>query len=221
MAMVNKKSFTEQTNPIVLKYGKEITATKFPMANIIMPNDEMLGRIHCKIFARLVKTHEHPDGYKYPSNNRPIFRPNYKTKALFDDKGMADAYTWTEEDYNSKKEKIVPIGFGYMATVESVKWAMTIVDTIENEKEKDDMILFLTKYPDLKLVFSKEEKRIVVEVTQEMIDAGLTEIVDSYALTDKNGMSETTKVEVGDFLVKNKESYYLIQKNLFWETHTI
>ena len=200
-----------------LTIGKAVSATKMSMANIVMPSLDSQG-LMAYVFPGMVITKEQPNGCLYGSSANTVLRiiGGQLLKG-----GMADAYAWDASTYAKKAAKTVPIGYGLGATVESVEWANEIVNSVSDPTERKMLIEFLINQNSLRLVFSKEEERKVVEVTQQLYDSGLTYVIDDWMEPDENGLADATILNVGDFLVVTDKGYYCIRKNEFLETHKL
>lgn len=190
---------------------------KLPMSNIVMPSLSEQG-LMAYVFPGIVLTKEQPAGCNYGPNSNPILRiiGNQLIR-----KNQADAYAWDAATYAKKATKTVPLGYGLGATVESVEWANEIVATLADPTEKKLLIKFLIEQPSLRLIFSPEENRRCVEITQELYDAGLTWCVDQWMKPDENsGLYDATMLNVGDFLIID-EGVYCIRRDEFFETHVL
>lgn len=202
-----------------LNLGKESirSCTKQTMANIVMPSLSERG-LMAYVFPGMVITKEQPEGCRYGAMSHTVLRiiGGQLLKG-----GMADAYSWDAATYAKKAAKTVPIGFGLGATVDSVKWAMEIVQTVVDPVERELLIQFFIEQPSLRLVFSPKEERKCIEVTQDLYDAGLTSIVDEWMPADENGLAEETILKVGDFLIVTDDGVYCIRRDEFLETHTL
>ena len=212
---INKNEVTANILKVAKEYSKP--CTKLSMANIVMPALDSQG-LMAKVFPGMVLTKEQPNGCHYGASAAPVLR--VLGGKLLDNNGMADAYAWDAKTYAKKAAKSHPIGFGYGATLESVKWAMEVLNTVADPIERDMLTKFFIEQPYLRLVFSKEEKRTCLEVTQELYNNGLNTCVDEWMDEDENGMSDATILNVGDFLIINESGVYCIRKEEFLGTHT-
>ena len=211
----NKTEINKKVAALVA--GKEISCKKLAMANIVMPTLESQG-LMALVFPGMVITKEQPKGCFYGATAAPVIRV-LGGKVLSN--GMADAYAWSPETYAKKAKESYPIGFGYGASVESVKWAMEIVNSIGDPMERELMIKFFLEQPSLRLVFSAEENRTAIEVTQELFDAGLQYVIDDWMKEDELGLCDVTQLNVGDYLIVTKDGYYCIRREEFLETHSL
>lgn len=127
-----------------------------------------------------------------------------------------DTYAWTDSEYdkNLPERKRKVIGLQSEAGREMLK---AVVATLENPRDKERLEgLFKMYTMDFVCGAQNADWRQVVEVTQEMIDAGLTEISNDY-----DGPTDApTKLVVGDFLVITKDGMYRIDRATFVASHT-
>ena len=213
--LINKNKSTQEI--IALATGKIQNCTKLPMANIVMPSLDEQG-LMAYVFPGMVITKEQPNGCRYGSAASPVLRV-LGGKLLKN--GMADAYAWDAATYQKKAANTHPVGFGFGATVESIKWAIEILNTVKDPTERDMLTKFMLEQPSLRLIFSAEEQRKCIEVTQELYDAGVTACVDEWMKTDENGMADATILNVGDYLIVTPNGVYCIRRDEFLETHTL
>ena len=210
------KTFATQ-NALTLGANSIRPCTKQTMANIVMPSLSERG-LMAYVFPGMVITKEQPEGCRYGATSHTVLRVigGQLLKG-----GMADAYSWDAATYAKKAAKTVPIGFGLGATVDSVNWAMEIVQTVADPAERKLLTQFFIEQSSLRLVFSPEEERKCIEVTKEIYDAGLTSIVDEWMSTDENGLADETLLNVGDFIIVTDDGVYCIRRDEFLETHTL
>lgn len=213
--LINKNKSTLEN--IALAASEMKCCTKLPMANIVMPSLDEQG-LMAYVFPGMVITKEQPTGCRYGSAASPVLRV-LGGKLLKN--GMADAYAWDVATYQKKAAKTHPVGFGFGATVESVKWAMEILNTVQDPTERDMLTKFLLEQHGLRLIFSPKEQRQCIEVTQELYNSGLTVCADEWMKPDENGMVEATILNVGDFLIVTHDGIYCIRREEFLETHTL
>lgn len=127
-----------------------------------------------------------------------------------------DAYAWTDEELDEllPQTKRTVIGF-QSETGRHV--LQTAIDSLQNPRDKARLENLFKMYAiDFACGMQNADWRQVVEVTQEMIDAGLTSIFDDYA---KPG-DAPTQVMVGDFLVITKNGMYRIDRTSFIKSHS-
>lgn len=213
--MINKSTSTAT----ILNTAKDHirSCTKLPMANIVMPSLDEQG-LMAYVFPGMVITKEQPNGCNYGSAASPVLRV-LGGKLLKN--GMADAYAWDAATYQKKAAKTHPVGFGFGATVESIKWAIEILNTVKDPTERDMLTKFMLEQPSLRLIFSAEEQRKCIEVTKELYNAGVTMCVDDWMKEDENGMAEATILNIGDYLIVSPDGVYCIRRDEFLETHTL
>lgn len=213
--MINK---TTSTQYILNAAASQIKpCTKLPMANIVMPSLDEQG-LMAYVFPGMVITKEQPKGCNYGSAASPVLRV---LGGRLLKNGMADAYAWDAATYAKKAAKSHPVGFGFGASVESVKWAIEVLNTVKDPTERDMLTKFMIEQPSLRLIFSAEEQRRCIEVTQQLYDAGVKECVDEWMSADENGMAEATILNVGDFLIVTENGVYCIRREEFLGTHTM
>lgn len=126
-----------------------------------------------------------------------------------------DTYAWTDEEYDknlpAKKRQV--IGVNSEAGRANLQAA---IDSLKNPRDKARLEALFKMYAvDFVCGVQTASWRQVVEVTQEMIDAGLTHISNDY---DKP-TDEPTQLLVGDFLVITDDGMYRIDRKTFEKTH--
>ena len=194
-------------------------ARKNAMSNIVFPKFDEIGLIG-DIFRQDVKTKEQPDGEVYEEDAYRVVWRIYNGK-LYNADGRLDVYCWSDEDFNNKATKAVPIGTG------SALGIIHLAETLASLNDYRDKIaladMFRRYNEDMLLVDSKSELRSVVEVTDALYKEGITSCIDSWMKPDADGNYAETKLNVGDFLVMNheKETVYCIVREAFFATHTI
>ena len=213
--MINKTKSTQ--NILALAASQIKPCTKLPMANIVMPSLDEQG-LMAYVFPGMVITKDQPKGCLYGSASSPVLRV-LGGKLLKN--GMADAYAWDAETYKKKAAKSHPVGFGFGASVESVNWAIEVLNTVKDPTERDMLTKFMIEQPSLRLIFSAEEQRRCIEVTQQLFDAGVTECVDEWMQTNDDGMAQATVLNVGDFLIVTEDGVYCVRREEFLETHKL
>lgn len=128
-----------------------------------------------------------------------------------------DAYAWTAQDILSRAKKILPFGIN---SEEGKQTLETLLSYMSDEEEKEEILktLYLFRI-DFQAVMVKPDWRKVVEVTQELYDAGVTSVINSWE--DESSGFRATELQVGDFLViESPEKAYCIRREEFIETHS-
>jgi excinuclease UvrABC helicase subunit UvrB len=99
-----------------------------------------------------------------------------------------------------------------------------MLNVVAHMEEKAELAQFFEYYraKDFLCVFSREEDRTIVEVTEKLFNAGFTSCVDNYQhMLDEDGNLIETKLSIGDFLVLEKAegTLYSIKRDVFLATH--
>ena len=213
---LNKNGITEG----IIRVGTQQPCTKLALANIVFPKWSDTGLMGL-IFRQCVSTKEQPVGHIYEEAKFQTVLRVLGGKVLMS--GRPDCYCWTF-DKVEKAKNIRAIGIN---SAEGILSLCSVLSEISDEEEKKmvaDMFASLNK--DMLLVHTPAEQRSCIEVTQEMYDAGVTACVDNWMEPDENGEAEATMLQVGDFLIveKNKDgSYgvYRVGRDEFLSTHTL
>lgn len=198
--------------------GHIIDCVKMRMHNIVWPSwsaeeYEFDRRFHG---SHLIQNKEQGI-HQYPPSFYPLCRINQRGE-LLDEKGMLDAYAWTEDEFKEFAESVQPFGGNSGRGILNM---CTIIPTIKNEH---DRLMFAHRMArekrDLLLVTSAESARRCVEVTQELYDLGLVEWIDAWVDPDKNGNYPITRLEVGDRLIQAGNRFYCVRKPVYLQSYT-
>lgn len=212
-----------------------VKATKLALDNIIDPREQSLWRLWTNL--QVLATPENHGGQLYPADKyvvvRRVLGGKIVVKTNSDGFVETDTYAWTMEDFISRLHKAVQVG-GYDATGKAFMRAVKLMNSIVRYPgdEDDPMsdyslmagLLANASPAGYLLIHTDAEERIVVEITHELYDAGITFCVNEWQDNpNENGMYEATVLEIGDFLVINQkaQTVYRIAKNQFHETHVL
>ena len=224
-----KISFEEAktlTSEVLRFSNPPIPMTKLPMDNVVfdklgeVPLLEMLVNLN-------IVTKEHISGTTYDKKCFQMVMRIIGGKLLMRGQDLVerpDAYAWpTEKVVNAKNKKAL----GFHSTEGALTYAevlATITDQYERELFTD---LLVNWARDLLLIHTEAEQRMVIEVTEDLIDKyGYTEVPNSYDIEwpaeDADGV-ELTPIKVGDALVIEKcsfgNAFYVVQKDEYEMTH--
>lgn len=187
---------------------------KKSLANIVWPLWTK-DSIQYAMYRQCIRTKEQPEGHIY---NESEFRLVWR---ILDGKvfshGMLDAYAWNVKTFSKYANKAVPFGTNSANGIINLG---KILETIKDEKEKELFAAYISKEKeDLLLVYTPEEERRCIEVTQTLYDAGLTSCIDEWMNPDENGEYVHTELNVGDFLIVSENGIYCIRREEFLSTH--
>ncbi len=218
---VKSKSQTTQ-NALRIAASHIVPCIKLRLDNIVFPKWSDIG-LWGQILAMKVKTKEQPLGCDYDEVSFQIVMRVLNGKVLMTG-GRPDSYTWTTDKvkkYLDDPESIRYIGVNSAAALINLAKVINTIPDEDEQKMFADMFCSINK--DLLLITSEEENRRCIEVTQELYDAGLTYVVDSWMEPDKvTGEYTATLLNVGDFIiVEGPEKIYCIRKDEFNETHKL
>ena len=198
----------------ILAMATPVACTKMAIGNIVMPqwNEEDLEHY---MFRRYVKTKEAPMGHYYDEAEfTPVLR--IVDHVVIDSRNQTDNYCWDKAMVAKHIDRAVPIGSN------SARGMVTLSNVICSIcKESDQLKLgrFFAKYKeDCLYIYTPEEQRKCIVVTQELYDAGLTWCIDQWVKPDENGEYEITELEVGDVLIVDT-GVYCCRKNMFAATY--
>lgn len=135
---------------------------------------------------------------------------------LYNHLGQLDAFAHKWKQYTKNMRKAKPVGFRSKKAKANLE---TLLDTLLVDSEKDKLVKTLRLFAsNLSLCYTAPDWRQVVEVTQEMYDAGLTSIINDWE-NEKSGWA-VTQLNVGDYLVITADGMYTIRRSEFLETHS-
>lgn len=135
---------------------------------------------------------------------------------LYNHLGQLDTFAHSWKQYQKNMRKAKPFGLRSKKAKANLQ---AILDTMLVDSEKERLVQTLRLFAvNLSLCYTAPDWRQVVEVTQEMYDAGLTSIINDWE-NEKSGWT-ATKLNVGDFLVLTKDGMYCIRRDEFFETHS-
>lgn len=210
----------------VVKVSTTLEMVKLPMDNVVfdrlgeIPLLEMLMNLN-------VVTKEHIGGTTYDKKNFQMVMRIIAGKLLMRGQDLVerpDAYAWkTSKVVEAKNKKA--LGFH---SVEGAQTYAKVLASIQSQYEKDLFTDLLVNWArDLLLIHTPEERRTVIEVTEELITKhGITEVPNSYDIEwpaeGADGV-ELTPIKVGDALVVENCSFglafYVVQKDEYELTH--
>lgn len=229
------KSFLEIAREIAQKTGEDlkdilskivfdaagdqiIDCVKMRMHNIVWPSwsaeeYEFDRRFHG---AHSIKNKEQGI-HSYEPSFHPLCRINQRGE-LLDEKGMLDAYAWTEEEFRDFAEEVQPFGGN------SGQGILNMCDIIPTIKNPHERLMFAHRMArekrDLLLVTSAASNRRCLVVTQELYDSGLTAIIDKWTAKDEDGSYPITYLEVNDRLIFDGGKFYTVRKGVYLQTYT-
>ncbi|MBO5143114.1 MAG: hypothetical protein J6C46_09070 [Clostridia bacterium] len=217
----NAKAITKM---VVENYAQR-DMVKVPMDNVVF---DRLGEIPLleMLMNLSVVTKEHVNGTTYDKKNFQMVMRIINGKLLMRGQDLVDrpdAYAWkTTKVLKAKNKK--PLGFH---STEGAQNYAQVLSTIQNQYERDlftDLLVNWSK--DLLLIHTESENRQVIEVTEEMLMAGITAVPNSYDIEwPAEGATgvELTPIKVGDALVIEQCSFgtafYVVQKEEYELTH--
>lgn len=196
-----------------------VMVKKLTMSNIIFPKFADIGILK-DMFRQYIRTYAHPAGELYPENEyRVVWR--VCGGKLYGENGLLDIYGWTDEDFNAKATSAVPIGRESTVGLLNLTEFLPTITSYEDRFKVADM--FRTIGIDLLLVDSKEEIRSAVEVTKDLLDAGIISCIDKWEKKKADGTYPETKLSAGDYLIMDhdQEMVYCIHKEPFHATHVM
>lgn len=217
---MTKKANKEITTKKILETAADQIqqCTKLRMDNIIFPKWNDLGLLGM-IFRQDIRTKEQPDGHVYDEATYQVVMRIISGHLLMTG-GRPDTYTWKFSKV-ANSENIRFIGCNSADAVINLSTALM---SIKNDHEKHLFAdMFCNWKKDLLLVTSPEEKRLCIEITPELYQAGITACVDEWMGTDANGEADITRLNIGDYLIVSdeKNSVYCIRHDEFVGTHSL
>lgn len=225
MAKVTFDKAKEMT-ALVMKLSTAKEMIKLPLDNVVfdrlgeIPLLEMLMNLN-------VVTKEHVEGTTYDKKSFQMVMRIIGGKLLMRGQDLVerpDAYAWqTSKVVKAKNKKA--LGFH---SVEGAQTYAQLLATIESQYERDlftDLLVNWAK--DLILIHTPEERRTVIEVTEELIvKHGITAVPNSYDIewpAEGSDGVELTPIKVGDALIIEPCSFgpafYVVQKDEYELTH--
>lgn len=207
----HKKSRTKY----IIENFRTVPCTKVETYNIVFPKWSDLGLLGL-MFRQHIRTKEQPNGHLYNEDKFQVTLRVINGKLLINN--MPDCYTWEFSKLEKASQK-EPIGTHSASGLLNLA---KLLNTLENENEKELLADMFTKLTaDLLLVTVPCEQRKCIEVTKEAYEKGLTDCVDEWMDTDKDGYADITHLNIGDFLIVSDNGVYCIRHQEFLETHTL
>lgn len=204
-----------ETTRKILSKGVLQKCTKLEMQNIVFPKWNELGLIGL-MFRQCLRTKEQPNGNIYDENEyQTVFRI-IGGKVLMD--GKPDCYCWKHSKVDNAKDVRIIGDNSYEGRINLRNVLKSIPDAFEMSLVKD---MFAMLKEDFLLVTTPAEQRTCIEVTPELVAAGITQCVDEWMETDEDGNAEATVLCVGDYLIVTDNGIYRIGHDEFVETHVI
>ena len=214
------------TASVIAVSAPPVPMTKLPMDNVIfdklgeVPLLEMLVNLN-------IVTKEHIKGTTYDKKSFQMVMRIIGGKVLMRGQDLVerpDAYAWpTSKVLKAKNKKAL----GFHSTEGALTYAQVLA-TIESQREKELFTDLLVNWArDLLLIHTDAEDRMVIVVTEELIEKyGITEVPNSYDIEwpaeGADGV-ELTPIKVGDALVIEKCSFgtafYVVGKDEYELTH--
>ncbi len=208
---LNKVKRTQE----ILAIGVQRPCIKLELRNIVYPKWSDMG-LDGLLFRQCLKTKEQPEGNIY---DEAVFQTVLRIiggKVLIS--GRPDCYCW-KFDKLEKAKDVRPIG------TNSAMGLISLAEVLDSIPDMEEKTLLASKFADTKrdlmLVTTAAENRICIEVTAEMISAGITHCVDEWMKTDENGNAEATAIYVGDYLIVTNEGVYRVGRDEFAETYQL
>lgn len=208
---LNKKTRTQE----ILAIGSQRRCIKLELRNIVYPKWSDMG-LDGLIFRQCLKTKEQPTGNIY---DEAVFQTVLRIiggKVLIS--GRPDCYCW-KFDKLEKAKDVRPIG------TNSAMGLISLAEVLDSIPDMEEKTLLASKFADTKrdlmLVTTPAEDRICIEVTTEMINAGITHCVDEWMKEDENGNAEATAIYVGDYLIVTNDGVYRVGRDEFAETYQL
>lgn len=189
--------------------------TKLELSNIVFPKWSDIGLLG-QMFRQCLSTKEQPEGNIYDEAQFQTVLRVLGGKLLMS--GRPDTYCW-KFDKLQKAKDVRPIGCNCADAILNMAEVLNSIESISEKKMLADMFASMNK--DLLLVTIAAEERKCVEITRDLYDAGLTQVVDEWMDTDENGMSEATELNVGDYLIVTNDGFYCIRGEEFKTTHSL
>jgi hypothetical protein len=209
----------------VLELSNPVERLKLAMDNIVFYKYGEVPLMDM-IFELCIQTKEHPFGTIYNKRAFQIVLRIIDGKLLSRDKDSVerpDVYAWpVQKVVNAENKKDIGLH-----SVEGVHTYTQVLATIKEAKERELFTNFMVNLPkDVILVHTEAEKRMVIEVTQELIDQGITYVPNSYDIEmpaeGADGV-ELTPIKVGDALVIEHcsfgEAFYVVQAKEYGKTY--
>lgn len=197
----------------ILAMATPVSCTKIEIGNIIFPkwSDSTLIQM---MFRQCVITKEAPMGNLYDETEfRAVLRVVDHTLIQ---NGMTDNYCWGSAQVAKHIGKAVPIGTCSASGLLTLADVLSTIADISEKKILADFFASLNK--DLLYVFTPEESRKCIPVTQELYDAGLTWCIDEW-VDEKDGEFAKTTLNVGDVLIVSDTGVYCCRKDVFAATY--
>lgn len=190
-------------------------ALRDEVAAIYFPNMGILYDMHPK-----TRTKEGDMEYvlsdKAPEEERMHVLLRIVNGRLYNHLGQLECYAHDMKTYTKNMRKAKRIGYN---SPEGQNNLVDVLSSMFDESEKARMEALLRMFAiDFDLCYTAPDWRQVVEVTQEMYDAGLTSIINDWEC-EKSGWT-ITNLNVGDFLVFTMAGMYTIRRDEFLQTHS-
>lgn len=188
---------------------RPVKATKLSTVTLVLPTFAELGLLGLMFPA--VKTME--GLMTYGADYRPVVQLLDYPHSLFNSKGEINAFAWSPKDFAKKAKKPLTV------KGEQDFAARVLLRGMKTPKERELVAGLLRLGLEILLVETPEEEREVIEVTQDLYNAGVTEIVNSWDNEAENPV--VTALEIGDRLVVEGDIFYCIRKDVFEKTHRV
>ena len=204
--------------------------TKMRLDNILMPPFKDFA-IFGEILRQVVKTKEDPNGHLYEESEYRMVIRILDGRLLMD--GMYDAYAWKNDKVLKELSKYsdgkVPCIGTHDPTGEALLNFAKVLATIKDPAEKKKFAAMISQSAfDLLLVTTEEEKRLVIPVSDHVLqllhEKGVYEIVDDWCYDtarwpDAELDLPGTRLEVGQFLICTQKGFYHIGHDEFLKSH--
>lgn len=195
-----------------------VPCKKLSMDNIVFPKWDDIGLLGM-MFRQCVVTKETPVGHIYDETKfRSVLRV-LDGKVIINN--MLDSYTWSFDIFEKKALSCEPIGTNSSKGIINLS---KIILEVKKDDEKELLAdMFSKLHEDLLIVRTMEEERLCIEITKELFDKGLNYSIDEWQNPREDGSYEITKLNIGDYLIVNKETRtaYCIRGEEFKATHKL
>lgn len=207
------KANKRRTTQKILEAGQIIPCVKLEECIIFFPEWKELG-ILGKMLRQCIVTKEQPDGQIYDENNFQIVMKIINGKI-----------EWSCME-KSKVKKIQDKTIVGSNSAEGMNNVAKVLMKISDENERKLFLEMLQLFrKDFQLLISPADKRVCIEVTQQMFDGGITYCVESWVMTDEIGAATVTNLVVGDYLIlediDDEPCIYRISREEFFNSYQL
>lgn len=204
--------------------------TKVRMDNILLPPFKDFA-IFGEILRQVVKTKEEPSGHLYDEEEYRMVIRILDGRLVMD--GMYDAYAWDNAKVLKELKKYsdgkVPCIGTHDPTGQALLNFANVLATITDPAEKKKFAAMISQSAfDLLLVTTMDENRMVIEITDELLEklhkAGVTSVVNDWEYRSEGYPAADieaadTPLKAGDFLICTPKGFYINQHEEFLKAH--